>query len=284
MGDVGDRAKRAGQQAADRGEQAGEAIQQSKPYQALVALGLVSYGIVHLLIAWIALQLAWGLGSGDASNTGALRQLAAQPFGNVLLIIVAVGLFALTLWQLLEAAIGHTHIETPKRYARRAGSVGKAIIYLLLGISAARAATGGAQSDSNASQESASAQLLALPFGQALVVLAGAVILGIGVAQIVKGVRRSFRDDLDGAVPQWALRLGTAGYVAKGVALGIVGALFAWAGISYDPGAAGGMDDALRTLLDQPFGPFLLSALALGLACFGVYCFVWARNARHEKA
>ncbi len=74
---------------------------------------------------------------------------------------------------------------------------------------------------------------------------------------------------------------GRAGYIAKGIALGIVGVLFGWAAISYDPEKAGGLDMALRTLREQPGGPMLLTAVALGIACCGVYCFVWSRNAKH---
>ncbi|WP_392508639.1 DUF1206 domain-containing protein [Naumannella halotolerans] len=279
-----DVADRAADNAAEHGEKAGEAVQQSKSYQLLVTLGLICYGVVHLLMAWIAIQLAWGLGGGDASTTGALQQLAGQPFGNVMLIVVAVGLFALTVWQLIEAVIGHSHVPTPKRYGKRIASLGKAVVYAALGFSAARIAAGGGQGDSNSSQESATAQLLAMPFGRALVVIAGLVILAIAVSQIVKGVRQKFTEDLAGGASRTAIRLGTAGYVAKGIALLIVGALFGFAGLSADPEQAGGTDQALRMILEQPFGPYLLTLLALGLICFGLFCFVWSRNAKHEKA
>ena len=82
-------------------------------------------------------------------------------------------------------------------------------------------------------------------------------------------------------LPPATVTLGRAGYIAKGIALGIVGVLFGWAAISYDPEKAGGLDTALRTLREQPGGPLLLTAVALGIACFGVYCFVWSRNAKH---
>jgi len=55
----------------------------------------VAYGVVHLLIAWIALQLAFGKSSQEASQQGALRDLAGKPLGGVLLWVVAIGLFAL---------------------------------------------------------------------------------------------------------------------------------------------------------------------------------------------
>jgi hypothetical protein len=107
------------------------------------------------------------------------------------------------------------------------------------------------------------------------------VVIGIGVAQIVKGVKQNFTEDLDRGAPPALLRLGTIGYCARGVALGIIGVLFGWAAISYDPEKAGGLDDALATIRDQPFGSVLLMIMAGGLACFGIYCFFWARMARY---
>ena len=74
--------------------------------------------------------------------------------------------------------------------------------------------------------------------------------------------------------------LGTVGWVAKGIALVLIGLLFGWAAIRHDPKKAGGLDAALGTLRDQPFGPVLLLAMAAGFAAFGVYCFVWSRNAK----
>jgi hypothetical protein len=59
---------------------------------------------------------------------------------------------------------------------------------------------------------------------------------------------------------------------------GIVAVLIGFAALSSDAGKAGGLDAALRTLAAQPFGPFLLAAVALGLAAFGVYCFAAAKS------
>jgi hypothetical protein len=122
---------------------------------------------------------------------------------------------------------------------------------------------------------------MAVPFGRALVAVVGGVVIGIGIAQIVKGVKQNFLEDLDPGAPPGVRRLGTVGYCARGVALAIIGVLFGWAAITYDPDKAGGMDDALSTIRDQPFGSILLTIMAAGLACFGVYCFFWARMARY---
>ena len=105
--------------------------------------------------------------------------------------------------------------------------------------------------------------------------------IAVGVSQIVKGVKQNFTEDLRAGVGAGVRRLGVIGYCAKGVALAIIGVLFGWAAISYDPEKAGGMDAALSTIRDQPFGTVLLVVMALGIASFGVYCFVWARQARY---
>ena len=254
-------------------------VRRSRPYHALVGVGLVSYGLLHLVIAWIALQLVFGK-RAEASPEGALTQLGRQPLGAVLLWIMAVGLFTLTVWQAAEATIGRDQPGRDGRTRRRLASAGRAVVYLALGVLAVGVATRAA-SGSGQGEETISAKLMSLPFGQVLVALIGAIVIGIGVAQIVKGVKQKFIEDLDLGVPPSVRRLGTVGYCAKGTALGIVGGLFVWAAITYDPAKAGGMDAALSTIQNQPFGSVLLAIMAAGLACFGIYCFCWAKMARY---
>ena len=139
------------------------------------------------------------------------------------------------------------------------------------------AAAGG----SGNAEETVTARLLALPFGRVLVVALGAVVAGIGIGQIVRGVKKKFTEDLRSGVSRPVQVLGTVGYVAKGLALVIIGLLFGWAAWSYSPERAGGLDAALSTVRGQPFGSVLLLAMAAGFACFGLFCFVWAKNAKH---
>jgi hypothetical protein len=248
--------------------------QQSRLYDASITLGLIAYGVVHLLIAWIALQLAWGKSNEEASQQGALQELASKPFGGVLLWVVAIGLFALVIWKALELSYGHLEMS------KKVSSVGRGLVYLVLGISAVKVATGSGGSSSG-SERSMTSRVMQYPAGRVLVVIVGLVAIGIGVRQIYKAATKKFTEDLSGIVPSATITLGRVGYSAKGVVFIIAGALFAWAGISYDPAKAGGLDTALRTLKEQPYGWVLLTVMALGLACFGVYCFFWSRNAKH---
>ncbi|WP_332872748.1 DUF1206 domain-containing protein [Kribbella monticola] len=245
--------------------------QQSRVYDWSITVGLIAYGVVYLLIGWIALQIAWGGTSEQASQQGALQELASKPFGTALLWIVAIGLFALVIWRVLQLVYGHLKTD------RKVSAVGRGIVYLVLGISAIKVATGG----SGGNQKALTARLMAHSGGRLLIAAAGLVILGIGLYQIYKAWKKKFLEDLNGGVSRTTILLGRLGYLAKGIAFAVTGVLFVFGAIDYDPKKAGGLDTALRTLKDQPFGTALLTLVALGFACFGVYCFVWSRNARH---
>lgn len=263
-------------------ERAGADAAGSRPLRLLITVGLIAYGLVHLLIGWLALQIAFGTGgSGEADQQGALATLAGQPFGAVLLWVTAVGLVALVVWQGLEAAIGHRDADDDrKRLFRRLGSAARAVVYAALAVAAIRTATGSGSSGGDQKQEGLTAQLLGMGFGRFLVAAVGVAVLVVAGRQIWKGATKKFTRDLAGGVAPWVVRLGQVGFVAKGVALAVVGGLFVWAAVTYDPAKAGGMDDALRTVHDAPFGPVLLAVLALGVVAFGVYCFVWSRHPR----
>jgi hypothetical protein len=182
-------------------------VRRSRPYHALVGVGLVSYGLLHLIIAWIALQLVFGK-RAEASPEGALSQLGRQPLGDVLLWIMAVGLFTLTIWQAVEATIGRDQPGRDGRTRRRLTSAGRAVVYLALGVLAVGVATRTA-SGSGHGEETISAKLMSVPFGQVLVALIGAVVIGVGIAQVVKGVKQNFTEDLDRGAPPSVRRLGS---------------------------------------------------------------------------
>ncbi|HYH34350.1 MAG TPA: DUF1206 domain-containing protein [Nocardioides sp.] len=246
-----------------------------------VRVGLVAYGVVHLLVGWLALQLAFGDREGSASSNGALRELAQQPFGRVLVWVVAVGLALLALWQLLEAAAGHRTLRDRKRLWHRAASAGKVLVYGYLSYSAFRVAVGAGSSGSGT--DSMTAQVMDLPGGQVLVGLVGAGVVAVGGYLVWKGITDGFRDDLTsegqrGNTGDAYLWLGRVGYAAKGIALGLVGVLFGWAAATHDARRSGGLDQALQEVLDQPFGPYLLGAVALGILGFGLFCFAHARH------
>jgi len=252
----------------------------------LARVGLIAYGVVHLLIAWLALQLAWGGGGGSADQSGAMATLASQPLGEPLLWVLAIGLIALAVWQLAEVLRHRAGLRSSGEAKKKAAgkivkSVAKTVVYLFLAVTAIRFATGSGQSSSGQEQQTV-AGVLGWPGGRFLVGVAALVIIGVGVYHVRKGLTGHFLKEIDTAqasAPQRRLieRLGQVGYPAKGLALALVGGLLGWAAVTFDPAKASGLDGALRTLLDAPFGRVLLTLVALGIAAFGVFSFFRAR-------
>jgi hypothetical protein len=253
----------------------------STPVKVGARIGIAAYGLTHLLVAWLALQVAF-TGSGQrADQTGAFQAIVQQPFGLVLLWALVVAFAAVALWRLQEAIWGFAYEqERTVKLRLRATSAGKAVIFAVLAVLAARTAAGGG---GGRGQQQAAAGVLGLPGGQFVVGAVGIGIAVTGVVTVVSGVRTSFRRAMtlpvDRGARQLALRSGQVGFVGKGVAIGIVGVLVVIAAISVQPEEAG-LDGALHTLAAQPFGPYLLGAVALGLLAYGVFCFFDARYHR----
>jgi hypothetical protein len=250
----------------------------------LARVGFVVYGVIHLLVGVAATQLAFG-GGGQADESGAMATLAENTFGKVVLWAGAVGFAALAVWWLVEAIAGSRGLVGDRRLGDTAKGVGKAILFAALAFLAVRFATG--SSGGQGGEESATATLFELPGGRLIVSAGGLAIVAIGLYHVYKGGSKSFLDDLQsdadsGPAGTAITTLGTVGYVAKGVAIVLVGALFVVAAIEHDPDDAGGLDEALKSLQDQPFGPWLLVIIAVGIAAFGIYCFARARYQRRQ--
>jgi|SRR3954451_304157 hypothetical protein len=263
----------------DRAEQVGRQAQHSSLLDAGVRFGMLVYGVVHLIVAWLAVQLALGEQGQNASQKGAMRTLAKQPFGTLLLWLVAIGMFLLVLWRVIEVLVGHQEYEGGKRWRRRAVSAFKAVVYGYIGVTALRfALDAGSSSSSNYTST-----LMDQPYGRWLVGGVGAAIIVYGLSYARRGWTEKFMENLDargtigdaGTAYRW---VGKIGYIAKGVAFCVVGGLFVAAAVNHDAKKSGGLDDALHTVLQQPFGPFLLILIAVGIGCYGLFCFARARH------
>src|SRR5215212_3148517 len=98
---------RAGRAPVRAAEGAGERVARTDSFEWLARAGLLARGVVYGVIGVLAVKLALGDGGKATNQQGALQTIAKQPFGKVLLVLVAVGLAGYALWRLVRAAIGH---------------------------------------------------------------------------------------------------------------------------------------------------------------------------------
>ncbi len=279
--DVAEReVRRAGRELAGLGR-TGEGEAPARGVELLGRVGLVGDGLVHVLIGVLAVQVAV-TGGGQADQQGAVATLAAQPFGFVAIAVGVLGLAAFAVWQGVAAATGFRWLSGGQRMQRRIGAgahAGGVAFVALIGVQLL--VTGSSGTSTGGSQQT-TAGLLALPGGRVIVAAVALVIAVVAVATAWTGVTRSFLDDIDEARLPAAVRtparwLGVAGYVLRAIAFAVMAVLFGVASVHADPGAAGGLDGALKTLAAQPYGPVLLLVVALGFVAFGLFNLVEAR-------
>jgi hypothetical protein len=233
-------------------------------------LGYAASGVLHLLLAWVTIQLAWTSGGEQADQQGALQQVAGNGFGQVLLWVLLVGFVLLALWQATEAiAWGEA--------ADRAKAAAKAVTYAVLAATTGSVVTSGSGGGSSGG---ATSGLMTSGIGRVLVGLVGVGVVAVAGYHVVKGWKEKFLEDLGSSPAPWVRTAGRIGYIGKGAALAVVGVLLVVAAVQADPEKAEGLDAALHTLAGLPFGAVLLTLVALGFAAYGVYAFGRARHAK----
>jgi uncharacterized protein DUF1206 len=270
-GGPGSTAKRA----AGSADATAKGVADSRAVEIGARVGLACYGVTHLLIAWLALQIAFGGGGEQANQKGAFQELGGNTFGVIMLWIIVLGFVAVGLWRLGQAIWGYRYVsDHTKQLRKRATSAFKAVVFATLAVLAARTAIGAGGGGNG--QEKATAGVLGLPGGQWIVGIAGLCIIVAGGSKIYAGWKKSFEDDMDMPTDPKARktieRTGQIGFIAKGVSIGVIGVLVVIAAIQFDPAKAAGLDAALRSLAQTPLGPWLLVVVALGLAAYGVFC------------
>ena len=258
-----------------------EAASNSKALETAARAGFGASGVLHVLVGAIALQLARGL-NGEADLGGAVAQLAARPGGPFLLWTCFGACAALALWQAGNAVFG-TSGNHGRRLTARFGAAGQAVAFALLAATVLSFALG-AGKNSRESTSDLTVTLMRAPFGPVILLLAGAGIIGAGIFFAVRGARASFRKDLflpgAPAPRRTLLTAGVLGYLSKGFALLLVGLLVILATLRQQPEQSTGLDGSLKGLREQPFGPYLLAVLALGLVCYGCFLILKAKYAR----
>lgn len=257
--------------------------EQEKWVERLARAGYLTKGIVYGLIGILAVQTAVGLGGKRTGTTGALRTIAAQPFGKILLILTAIGLVGYALWRIVQAWKDPENKGTDaKGILMRLGYLISGIIYGSLAFQAISLVSDVASSGGDKSPSDWTAIVMEQPFGRWLIGLVGAFLIGLGFYQFYKAYTVKFRQKLKlhQMSPQeqtWAIRISRIGIAARGIVFAMLGFFLLQAAHQYNPQKARGLDGLLETLARQPFGKLLLGLMALGLIAYGIYMWVQSR-------
>lgn len=242
----------------------------------LARMGYAARGVVYLLVGGLAALAAFGQGGQTEGSRGALERLLTAPFGKVLLGIMAVGLVGYAIWRCIQAIKDADHHGNgAKGLAIRAGLLASAVTHSLLTFFAATLIfqIGSSPGRSGGGSQGVASWLMQQPFGRWLVAAVGLILIGVGIAHAVKGVKAKFDKHFQMApsTQQWAYPICRFGLVVRGLVFAIVGCLFIIAAYQFDPSEAGGLNEVFSTLRNQIYGKWLLGFVAIGLFAFGVY-------------
>jgi hypothetical protein len=261
----------------------GEKVASTPGFEWLSRAGFVARTAIYLIIGVLALELAVGAGGKATNQQGALQTLARQPFGKVLLVLVAVGLAGYAAWRLTRAALGHGPEGSDSGFDRIA-ALGSGIVYAGLCVIAVQVLLGSAGSSAGQTHH-ATAGVLGWPAGTWLIGIAGAVLVGIGLYQGYRALTRDFLEDakveqMSHGVKNAYSFLGVFGYLARMLVFVLVGAFLIQAAMDNEARRAVGLDGALAKVANQSYGHVALGVVAAGLIAFGLYSLADARYRR----
>lgn len=253
--------------------------------ETLARFGYVAKGFVYAAIGILALLAAFTTGGKTTGTSGALQTIARQPFGQVLLALIAIGLVGYVIWRLVQAFNDPENKGTDaKGIFTRIGYFLSGVAYAAVAVNAALLAFGSSSGSSggSSSKQDWTATVMQQPFGRWLVGLAGALAIGIGFYRIYKAYKTKFRKQLDlrelsTQQEKWLVNICRFGIAARGVVFVMIGFFIIQAAKNYDPQKVKGLDGALLTLSQQSYGKILLGLMALGLIAYAVYLLVQAR-------
>ncbi|GAC1427750.1 MAG: DUF1206 domain-containing protein [Chloroflexota bacterium] len=254
----------------------------------MVRAGYAAKGVVYLLIGLLTARLALGNGGVSPDRQSALTALYAEPFGKVVLSIVALGLAGYAVWSFVRAAVDpEREGSDAKGMIARAGFAAVGVSYGLLAFGAYHlvTGTGTAGRSSDATTQDWTSRLLHQPFGVALVVLLGLVVLAVAGTLFGRAYTAHFQQRLalsavSAQTRTWIVRLGRCGLAALGIVFSEVGIFLVVAALHHDPQRATGLGGALRWMTYEPYGHVLLAVMAAGLAAYGLYSLAEARYRR----
>ena len=273
-------------EAKDRAQDALEDAAESTWLERLARAGLAARGLLYVVVAILAIQVARGHEGAPPDKQGALQTVVRQPFGRLLVLLLAAGFAGYAIWRFVEAAVGPPDEDDPRKAAfKRVGYAARGGLYTFFFGSAVKLFIWSNNVADQGAEADWTARVLNWPGGTWLVQVAGLVLIGAGLYVGWRGLSGKFRErlkslEMGGAERLWVRGVGTVGMVARMLVTAMIGVFLIGAARQHDPGQAVGIDGALRRLAEWSYGPLLLMLVAFGLASYGLYSFAEARYRR----
>jgi hypothetical protein len=250
----------------------------------LARFGLIAQGVSFGLVAVLAIEVALGKGGKATDRQGALHTIAHATFGRAIVVLLAIGFGAYALWRLVQVVLGHDVEEHGGKasWGKRLTSLGKAAIYAGLCWTAVSILAGDGGGGGSNDEQEATRGVFGWPAGRWLVFAVAAAIGAAALWNLYRGLSGRYKKQLktgemSARELRWTTRIAVVGLAARAVVFGIVSWFFFKAAAEYDPSKARGLDGALRKLVHEPYGEWLLALVAAGLFAFGVFCLIQAR-------
>lgn len=273
-------------------------IRQTKPIHGAAAaaapwiertarVGFAAKALLYMIVGVLALQGARGAGGRNTGTRGALSEIIGKPFGKALLVVMAMGLVGYAVWRVVEGiADPGRKGSNAKGLALRTSIVIRGLAHGALAVQALRVAfSQTSRTDDGANARAATSRAMDMPFGEWMVMLAGAGIAAYGAYQIYRAWQSKLSKQLDfGALHaetgRWAIPVSRFGIAARGVVFAMVGVLFVHAGWDANANEAGGVGAALSALGTGTYGRVILAIVAVGMIAYGAYEAIQSRYRR----
>lgn len=273
---------------ADSGNRASDAardaVAPAAPWiERLARVGFAAKALLYGIVGVLAFRAAFSIGGQTIGSRGALASLVRQPYGTLVLVVIAVGLFGYAAWRITEALVDPERRGTSfKGLAVRLGYAGRGVIHAALGVQAVRLALGTGAGSGGDGTEQWTARALEAPLGKWLVMAAGLSVIGYGLYQLYRAWVAKLSKQLDlsrlsSEAGSWLIKVSRFGIGARGVVFGVIGAYLVRAGAAHNANKAADTGEALSAIGQQPLGNWLLAIVAIGLIAYGAYDVVQAR-------
>ncbi|AXR04927.1 DUF1206 domain-containing protein [Salinimonas sediminis] len=247
---------------------------------ALAFGGYAAKTVVYCLLGLLIIGTAIGTFQAKTpSQKSVFVSIVQQPFGQILLGAVIIGMACYVLWRLTQAFFNADNLDShsAKDIVMRIFYFVSAVIYGFGTYLAIKVFQGVRSSGSGSNSQQMSSNLMQETWGVWVVGICGALIIAFSFIQFKHAIKADFMDKFDRYAMSYrvdviARLVGRCGFFARGIVYVLVGSFFTHAALTIDPQQAGGLQEALQTIMQQTYGQYGLAVVGAGFFTFGLFC------------